>query len=172
MSDTENEGIENTENTVNIVKSGYDEPLEKQVNTAPLEKPANASPLVMKKKLNLSDAERERRRQSMLVARQKLKEKKEQEKQEQEQYLKKREQELVKKVTKKVAKLENKKSKEIYKSVIVSGESDDEVTPQPKTKKQREKKESQVTFTMNDESLKPQVQRHSQDFRPLFRTRD
>jgi len=131
MSDTENDSIEKTEEIV---------------NTESLVKPA-------KKKLNLSDAERERRRQSILVAREKLQQKKALEREAQENYLKQREEELIKNVSKTITKLENKKKKEIVKQVyeapmrkqkvIYESESDDEeeevvvVTKQklqPKTK--------------------------------------
>jgi len=103
MENTENQPLEKTENSVNVV-----------INKKP------------RKKLELSDEERQRRRDSLASAREKLKQPKREEKQKEEQYLKQREQEIIKKASKKVAKLETKKQKQVIRSILEDNGDDDE----------------------------------------------
>ena len=85
-----------------------------------------------KRKLNLSDAERERRRQSMIKTREIRQNKINERKQLEEEYIKKQEEEAQLKVIKKAEKLKKQKEKELYNQIL-----NEQLTKSKKATKQK-----------------------------------
>lgn len=101
-----------------------------------------------KRTLNLSDAERERRRQSMIKTREARQQKIEEKRRLEEEYIRQKEDEVQDKILKKAMQLKKKKEKELYNQIL-----QEEINVNKVSKpKQSKKKQPKVVYVAESES--------------------